>query len=153
MTEEYFMNKIKNVNWQFSDAHGISFIDYDTFEVLRNCLNGLRDLNLLKQGEYLTILNIWRISYKNYFRVKELDALMPRVIAQKYISRKDVRKEIIDRDKYCLCCGSYERLSIDHVIPISKGGMNVIENLQTLCVSCNSKKGNKTIDYRGIYNG
>lgn len=153
MTEEYYMNKIKNVNYQFSDAHGISFIDYETFEILRNCLDGLRDLGVLKPGEYPTILNMWRISYKKYFKVKELDALQPRFIAQKFISKKEIRNQIIDRDKCCLCCGSLERLSIDHIIPISKGGMNMLENLQTLCVSCNSKKRDKTIDYRRKQNG
>jgi len=152
-TEEYFMHIIKQANWQFSDAHKISFIDLKTWNILRECLNGLRDCGALKQGEYITILNIWRISYKNWFKVKELDAKTPRVIAQKYISKKEVRDLIINRDKYCLCCGTQNRLSIDHVIPISRGGMNVIDNLQTLCVSCNSKKRDKIIDYRGMYNG
>lgn len=51
----------------------------------------------------------------------------------------------------CLCCGRKEpeiELSLDHVLPISLGGKNVIENAQPLCRSCNSKKNNKHIDYR-----
>lgn len=48
----------------------------------------------------------------------------------------------------CLCCGSSEKISIDHIIPISKGGGHVADNVQPLCISCNSSKSVKTIDYR-----
>lgn len=50
----------------------------------------------------------------------------------------------------CLCCGSHESLSVDHVIPLSKGGAHSIENIQPLCGSCNSRKHNKHIDYRSV---
>jgi len=48
----------------------------------------------------------------------------------------------------CLCCGAKEKMTIDHVIPLILGGTNSIENVQPLCLSCNSKKGIKTTDYR-----
>lgn len=49
----------------------------------------------------------------------------------------------------CLCCGKQEvKLTIDHIIPISLGGKNVIDNIQPLCKTCNSKKHTKIIDYR-----
>jgi 5-methylcytosine-specific restriction endonuclease McrA len=50
----------------------------------------------------------------------------------------------------CLACGSMERLSADHIIPLALGGSNGIENIQPLCVDCNCKKGKKVIDYREI---
>lgn len=37
---------------------------------------------------------------------------------------------------------------IDHVIPLSRGGTNYIENIQTLCKDCNSGKGARPADYR-----
>lgn len=51
----------------------------------------------------------------------------------------------------CLCCGSRKKLTIDHVVPISQGGTDDIENLQLLCRSCNSRKGTDTTDYRGYF--
>lgn len=48
----------------------------------------------------------------------------------------------------CLRCGSDGPLTIDHVIPLSRGGKNTIDNIQPLCHKCNSSKGAKHIDYR-----
>jgi 5-methylcytosine-specific restriction endonuclease McrA len=49
----------------------------------------------------------------------------------------------------CLCCGCANlELTLDHVIPLSLGGENSINNAQPLCRSCNSKKFTKIIDYR-----
>ena len=60
-----------------------------------------------------------------------------------------VREEVFARDgNACLKCGALESLSLDHIQPLGLGGDNSINNLQTLCTSCNSSKGNTTKDYR-----
>jgi 5-methylcytosine-specific restriction endonuclease McrA len=48
----------------------------------------------------------------------------------------------------CLCCKELKPLTVDHIIPLSKGGSNSIENIQPLCFQCNSKKRDKHIDFR-----
>lgn len=58
--------------------------------------------------------------------------------------RLEVRRRVFARDGFrCLHCGSVRQLSIDHDIPISKGGTNDESNLRTLCTPCNSSKGDR----------
>ncbi len=45
--------------------------------------------------------------------------------------------------KNCKVCGTTEHLTVDHVIPVSKGGTNSLENLQVLCNDCNQLKADK----------
>lgn len=57
-------------------------------------------------------------------------------------------------EDHCLCClkkMDRPKLSIDHIVPISKGGSDGIENLQPLCRRCNTRKGIHTIDYRPTF--
>lgn len=54
-------------------------------------------------------------------------------------------------DKYgnmCLRCKEVKPLAMDHVVPLSRGGTNSIDNIQPLCRECNSIKHDKSTDYR-----
>lgn len=54
----------------------------------------------------------------------------------------DLRWAVWERDDFrCRHCGTRRRLSIDHIIPESQGGPTELDNLQTLCMPCNSRKG------------
>jgi len=43
----------------------------------------------------------------------------------------------------CKRCGSQDDLTLDHIVPLSKGGSDDPKNLQLLCQSCNSSKGDR----------
>jgi len=55
-----------------------------------------------------------------------------------------LRMQVFERDDFtCRQCGARTKLTADHVIPESKGGLTVLDNLQTLCRPCNAAKGTK----------
>lgn len=56
-----------------------------------------------------------------------------------------VRAAILDGAS-CRACAATDYLTIDHNIPLSRGGTDDPENLQPLCSRCNSAKGSKTMD-------
>ena len=61
------------------------------------------------------------------------------------------RKRIFKRDRYtCQYCGSKRNLTLDHVMPRSRGGNNSWTNMVTCCSRCNSKKGNRTPEEAGM---
>jgi 5-methylcytosine-specific restriction endonuclease McrA len=77
---------------------------------------------------------------------------LPTVIRLRHYVRvpyKDIpltRRNILHRDGHaCQYCGARgEDLTLDHVLPRSRGGKDTWENMVTACVRCNVKKGNRT---------
>jgi 5-methylcytosine-specific restriction endonuclease McrA len=64
---------------------------------------------------------------------------------KKLMENRPTKNLIMKRDGYkCLYCGATENLTLDHIMPQSRGGENSWENLVTCCGSCNVKKGNRT---------
>lgn len=70
---------------------------------------------------------------------------------QRALMTSKLRREIKERDHFtCQHCGvslsqePHLLLEIDHIVPVSKGGLTTEDNLQTLCWRCNRSKGAKT---------
>lgn len=61
------------------------------------------------------------------------------------------KQNIFKRDGYqCVYCPSRDNLTLDHVLPRSRGGANSWENLVTCCARCNGKKDNRTPEEAGM---
>ncbi|MGE5480430.1 MAG: HNH endonuclease [Chloroflexota bacterium] len=62
------------------------------------------------------------------------------------------RKNIIKRDDFrCQYCGKKSpQLTVDHIIPKSRGGIDSWENLVAACIKCNNKKGSRTLEEAGL---
>lgn len=130
-----------------------------------NCIDGNMDLSPSQVMDYLedpdaTLAEIRGVSLEDYLRWKEYvydghTEVAHTIPLREFLANPpkarnnhensiplDLRWEVWERDNFtCLDCGTRRDLTIDHIIPVSKGGRTVKDNLQTLCRSCNSKKG------------
>lgn len=109
-----------------------------TYEQLNTCSWKRAVVLILKNKAKLiaerTLLLLYyvKVSFSNSFKHKR---------------KKQSKRTIFRRDQYsCVYCGSNSKLTIDHVIPKSRGGSNDISNLVTACEPCNNQKSNKSLD-------
>lgn len=114
-----------------------------SFEPL-NITSWRRAIVLVLKGKAEQVEHNGRYVYANY--------PLPTVIRLRHYVRvpyKDIpltRRNIFFRDSHtCQYCHySGDELTLDHILPRSRGGVDSWENLVTACVRCNVKKGNRT---------
>lgn len=60
---------------------------------------------------------------------------------------QELRREAIDRDGYVCryCCATIDTAHCDHIIPLSRGGTNDLDNLAVACLQCNSSKRDRLL--------
>lgn len=92
---------------------------------------------------FLERYNLLRGTTGNKLSLRDYDSAN-----QRRLMTPELREQIKQRDNYtCQICGKYMPdevgLEIDHIIPVSKGGKSVPDNLQVLCSRCNRRKSNK----------
>lgn len=95
-------------------------------------------------------------SQHRYIQTPNFQVRMPEVILlglfNGFIRRRVQfsRRNLFARDRHqCQYCGAFpprSELSIDHVLPRSRGGRDTWENLVIACQKCNVKKGDRTPD-------
>lgn len=82
---------------------------------------------------------------KNYARVRESKTIAEnnRRAAKKtggHFTRAEWRAVCAQQNGLCFDCGERRRLTVGHLVPLSKGGLNVIANIVAQCMPCNLKQ-------------
>jgi 5-methylcytosine-specific restriction endonuclease McrA len=94
----------------------------------------------------------WNQANKQRYHQHVANSKMKRKIAQEARTFKILDKEY--RKLYasaCAFCGSTKKITMDHIIPISRSGNHSVGNLQPLCQSCNSSKKNRLVSEYKYY--
>ena len=116
------------------------------YEPLTVC-NVRRAIILTYLGKAEIIGRVDNRNVRSIYRTFDYPSIVRLIIFVRVPFRKIIlsRKNILRRDNHrCQFCGSTTNLTIDHIIPKSKGGEDDWENLTTACIKCNNKKGDRT---------
>ncbi|MBC7456778.1 MAG: HNH endonuclease [Bdellovibrionaceae bacterium] len=131
---------IKKLGFEFIDVTDIYFPSY-TFKYISSGGNSSAKYDINLDVQMLEKL----VSY-----LGGLVKFRKSVQGQRALMTTRLRDEIKSRDNFsCQICKISAKdttnllLEIDHIMPISRGGITSIENLQTLCWKCNRSKGAK----------
>ena len=111
-----------------------------------NVTSQQRGFNLVYKGKAEVLKSSDNPIYAGYENfVRPLIIRLLKYVKYKIRNIKVNRTRIFGRDNgECVYCGSTKQLTLDHVIPRSRGGGNSWDNLVTCCHNCNVRKANKT---------
>jgi len=114
-----------------------------------NVVNWKRAICLMVKGKAEAISYSERvIRNAEDTHIMKVPAVLKLVKLIRHLYRNKVpfsKKNIFVRDNFtCMYCGSKDGLTIDHVIPTSRGGKSTFENCVSACRQCNHKKGSRT---------
>ncbi|MFQ4145726.1 HNH endonuclease [Chlorogloeopsis sp. ULAP02] len=101
----------------------------------------------------ITTVSGWQVHSPN------LVVYVPKHVRLKFTSYERIwkvppvnRREVLRRDRYsCQYCDSSKNLTLDHVIPRSRGGQHTWDNVVAACERCNSSKGDRSLKEIGMH--
>ena len=124
-----------------------------TYEPINVCTVRRAVVLLLKEKAELVERGRWELRSENSTLARPVVIrLMSYVnVPRDAHRRKITRRAVFARDSWtCQYCGSRSNLTVDHVIPRSKGGSSSWENIVASCAPCNRRKGNALLGHSGM---
>jgi len=113
------------------------------------------DVSRLKVSDIIVQIKVFsnrKIRYKvKYEEAKQLieegmAGIVHETLIHQFYSKQSFRKKILERDNHtCVYCGQHGN-TIDHVVPLSKGGRSTFKNCVCACMKCNLGKGNLSLE-------
>ena len=147
---DYYTEISKIMPGKVLRKHKIVDFQNGTFEL------DLSEISDEQKSELIKICDEKILEYENKVGIKKIWKHRSR---DSRVISGSIRYKVLTRAKHrCELCGisgEEKALDIDHIVPINKGGPNVIENMQALCYTCNSqKRDTDSTDFRlwkGMY--
>lgn len=135
---------IKPSHFQRKKRHFCSMSCYSDFRknklhfTEQNAYKGVRKANETKQVYHRRYCknnpeNISHLKARRYARERNAEG------SHTLLEWKNLKSKYLNK---CVYCNKEKPLTKDHIIPLSKGGTDYIDNIQPLCRNCNSKKHN-----------
>ncbi len=151
--------------YRLSSKKGIKYSKQELFDNIKRVWDFkgsqpfLKDMetepSIICWGTYFNRFGSWQKALEEFVKyINSTDKIQYEEIINIKKSRKSInnslRYDVMKRDNFkCCYCGKSPAidsniiLEIDHILPVSKGGTNDIENLKTICKECNIGKFNK----------
>lgn len=108
--------------------------------------DGYLDNSEARKKYHAVNLKRWRRKYPEKMAVQ-----LARRRTRKLLAEEEFEALCEEYGNVCLRCGKGDALlTPDHVVPLSLGGSNGIENIQPLCLGCNCWKNVKVVDCRTV---
>lgn len=119
------------------------------FEKNKEIIIQKRKLKYLERKEYhKNKSHEWYLNNKDKVMTKLRERKAKMLGAGGRFTEKDWLEVLHRYGNSCLRCGSKEKIVRDHVVPVSRGGVNTKYNIQPLCSKCNLEKFTQSWDFR-----
>lgn len=95
-------------------------------------------------GKHREYSRQWRLRNPQSVLKRWVVRILRLIQSEEHFTDEEWQELFRESGSRCAICGSTKNLTVDHIIPLSKGGSDTIDNIQILCRKHNSQKKDKS---------